>query len=58
MATQADPDDSESTALTQSPTANWFFYILRCADDSLYSGITTDLERRLREHNADSAGAR
>ncbi len=37
--------------------ANWFFYILRCADDSLYSGITTDLERRLREHNA-GAGAR
>ncbi len=37
---------------------NWFFYILRCADDSLYSGITTDLERRLREHNAGAAGAR
>ncbi len=37
---------------------NWFFYILRCADDSLYSGITTDLERRLREHNEDAAGAR
>ena len=38
--------------------ANWYFYILRCADDSLYSGITTDLERRLREHNAGTAGAR
>ena len=29
----------------------WFFYILRCKDDSLYSGITVDLEDRLREHN-------
>lgn len=25
-------------------------YILRCKDNSLYTGITTDLERRLREH--------
>jgi predicted GIY-YIG superfamily endonuclease len=29
----------------------WFIYILRCADDSLYTGITTDLKRRLEEHN-------
>jgi len=26
-------------------------YILRCSDDSLYTGITTDLERRIHEHN-------
>ena len=30
---------------------SWFVYILRCADDSLYTGITTDLDRRLDEHN-------
>jgi putative endonuclease len=35
--------------------ADWYVYILRCADDSLYTGITTDLERRLAEHN-DPAG--
>ncbi len=29
----------------------WFFYIVRCRDDSLYSGITVDLEGHLREHN-------
>ena len=29
----------------------WFFYIVRCRDDSLYSGITVDLEGRTREHN-------
>lgn len=30
----------------------WFVYILRCADGSLYTGITTDLDRRLEEHNS------
>lgn len=28
----------------------WFVYILRCGDGSLYTGITTDIERRFREH--------
>jgi len=38
---------------------NWKVYMLRCADDSLYTGITTDLERRLKEHNDDNKkGAR
>jgi putative endonuclease len=35
----------------------WFVYILRCEDDSLYTGITTDLERRFREHKSKK-GAR
>ncbi len=30
----------------------WFVYILNCADGTLYTGVTTDPERRLREHNA------
>ncbi|MFT5758652.1 MAG: putative endonuclease [Alteromonadaceae bacterium] len=29
----------------------WFVYLLRCADNSLYGGVTTDLDRRLAEHN-------
>ncbi|MFT6418598.1 MAG: putative endonuclease [Cognaticolwellia sp.] len=29
----------------------WYVYFLRCADNSLYAGITTSLERRLYEHN-------
>lgn len=33
----------------------WFVYILRCADDSLYCGITNNLDRRLSEHNAGKA---
>ena len=34
---------------------DWFVYILRCADETLYTGITTDLERRLIEHNAEKS---
>ncbi len=33
----------------------WFVYLLRCADGSLYTGITNDLPRRLQQHNAGSA---
>lgn len=33
----------------------WKVYLIRCRDDSLYTGITLDLERRLREHAAEGA---
>lgn len=36
----------------------WFVYMLRCADGSLYSGITTDVVRRVQEHNTDQKGAK
>lgn len=36
----------------------WNVYILRCADDSLYTGITTDVNRRLKEHNEAKLGAK
>jgi putative endonuclease len=32
--------------------SDWFVYMLRCADNSLYTGVTTDVERRVVEHNA------
>jgi len=39
--------------------SDWIVYILRCKDDSLYTGITIDVERRLIEHNGDNRlGAR
>lgn len=39
--------------------AAWWVYMLRCADGSLYTGITTDVDRRLAEHNgAGAPGAR
>ncbi|WP_415898977.1 GIY-YIG nuclease family protein [Neptuniibacter sp. QD48_11] len=31
-------------------------YILSCADETLYTGITTDLERRIRQHNGELVG--
>lgn len=36
----------------------WFVYIVRCADDTLYTGITTDIERRMKEHNSEKQGAK
>ncbi len=36
----------------------WHVYLLRCADGTFYAGITTDLARRLAEHNAGKAGAK
>lgn len=32
-------------------STDWHVYLLRCADDSLYCGITTDVTRRLAQHN-------
>ncbi len=31
----------------------WHVYIVRCADDSLYTGIAKDVARRIEEHNSD-----
>lgn len=36
---------------------NWHVYIILCSDDTLYTGITTDVERRLRQH-ATGGGAK
>ena len=33
-------------------------YILRCADGTFYTGITTDIARRVAEHNASKLGAK
>jgi putative endonuclease len=41
-----------------SDPANWFVYIVQCDDHSLYTGITTDLLRRVEEHNGRPNGAR
>lgn len=32
----------------------WYLYILKCKDESLYTGITTNVERRIKEHNFDN----
>lgn len=33
-------------------------YILKCADDTLYTGSTVDMEKRLKEHNESKNGAK
>ena len=37
---------------------SYFVYMVRCADDTLYTGITTNLERRVDEHNSSKKGAK
>jgi putative endonuclease len=36
----------------------WFVYILKCADKTFYTGITTDVKRRVKEHNSSFLGAK
>jgi putative endonuclease len=36
----------------------YYLYILKCADKTLYTGITVDLERRIKEHNFSKLGAK
>ncbi|HEX5429560.1 MAG TPA: GIY-YIG nuclease family protein [Patescibacteria group bacterium] len=36
----------------------FFVYIIKCKDGTLYTGITTDLDRRIAEHNSSKLGAK
>ncbi len=36
----------------------WQVYILQCNDGTLYAGVTTDLARRIEEHNSSALGAK
>ena len=36
----------------------YILYILECADSTLYTGITVDLDRRVKEHNSSKLGAK
>jgi len=36
----------------------WFVYIVECSDESLYTGITNNIDRRLTEHNSSKKGAK
>jgi len=46
------------SAATDKTPPQWWVYMLRCADDSLYTGVTTDVLRRWQEHNQGPKGAR
>jgi len=36
----------------------YYVYIVKCADETLYTGIATELERRVDEHNGSDKGAK
>jgi putative endonuclease len=36
----------------------WFIYIVECSDSSYYTGVTTNIKRRLHEHNNTAKGAK
>ncbi|WP_371743706.1 GIY-YIG nuclease family protein [Marinobacterium sp. xm-g-59] len=36
--------------------SHWFVYVVRCSDKTLYTGVTTDPTRRLRQHNGELVG--
>lgn len=45
-------DYPSSCFLEKNMEENWYLYILRCKDDSLYTGITIDVTRRLEAHRS------
>ena len=44
--------------VSMKPVMSWFVYIIRASDDSLYTGVTTDVERRFREHCGTARAAK
>ena len=44
--------------MSAGEVSEWFVYIIRADDSSLYTGITTDLQRRLKQHQSGKGGAK
>lgn len=46
--------------MSEAAPQTWYLYVLRCNDrrGSLYTGITTDVDRRLHDHNHTKKGAK
>jgi putative endonuclease len=42
--------------MTKMVSEFWYIYILRCADDTLYTGVAKDVQRRIQQHNGELAG--
>jgi len=43
--------------MPKSPAKPWFVYMLRCSNGCLYTGITTDVQKRLKVHNSGKGSA-
>ena len=48
-------DNTDDQETQTAPVKTWCVYILRCADNSLYTGISNNTARRLEQHNAGKA---
>jgi len=44
--------------MKNASTSLWFLYVVQCNDESLYTGVTTNVSRRIHEHNKTSRGAK
>ncbi|MEM7255013.1 MAG: GIY-YIG nuclease family protein [Pseudomonadota bacterium] len=44
--------------MSAAPALEWYVYLLRTRDGSLYTGIARDVERRLKQHETSPRGAR
>ena len=42
--------------MSTTPQKKWLIYILECIDDSLYCGITNNIEKRLKQHKGEIKG--
>ena len=49
------PRATDDQKVSATPTNTWCVYVLRCADSSLYTGISNNTARRLQQHNAGKA---
>jgi len=54
-ANEAILNEDKTTNKVVSSAETWFVYVVRCADGTLYTGITKDVNRRCERHNAGSA---
>jgi len=49
--------EGESISIsTKKEESMWYVYIIECSDNTLYVGVTLDIERRLKEHNSGKGG--
>ncbi len=39
----------------KNTTGRWYLYVLQCGDNTLYTGITNNLQRRIQQHNNGTA---
>jgi len=48
-------ESEQQNSLLQTPKAEWWLYVLSCADESFYTGITNNLAKRLQSHKTGKA---